>query len=77
MARPVEQIHEEIRALSASEKESLLRLLWEELDGPASPDVDAKWLAEAQRRDAEFESGVETGIPGEQVFEEIRASLKR
>ena len=77
MARPVEQIHQEIRALSAPDKEALLRWLWEELDGPGSADADAKWLAEARRRDAEFESGVEPGIAGEEVFEDIRASLKR
>jgi putative addiction module component (TIGR02574 family) len=77
MARPVETIHEEIRALSAPEKGALLRWLWEELDGPASADVDAKWLAEARRRDAEFDSGAEPGIPGEEVFEDIRASLNR
>jgi hypothetical protein len=40
MARPLEKIREEIRALSTTEKEELLRSLWEELDGPADPDVE-------------------------------------
>lgn len=49
MAQPLAQIQEEIRTLSASDKEALLRLLWEELDNPSDPDVDAAWLEEVRR----------------------------
>jgi len=44
MAQPLAKILEQIRTLGASDKEALLRLLWEELDGPSEPDVDAAWL---------------------------------
>jgi len=44
MARPLAIIEQEIRELSVSDKEALLRVLWEELDGPADIAVDAAWL---------------------------------
>jgi putative addiction module component (TIGR02574 family) len=77
MARRIEQIHEDIRGLSTSEKESLLRSLWEELDGAADPDVDAAWLEEAQRRDREIEVGDVHAVPAEEVFKRLEASLKK
>jgi len=76
MARPLIQIQEEIRALSDSDKESLLRVLLEELDGPPDPGVDAAWLAEAQRRSDEIDEGKVECIPAAEVFAKLRASLK-
>jgi hypothetical protein len=49
MARPLAVIEQEIRELSISDKEALLRVLWEELDGPPDEAVDAAWLEEVQR----------------------------
>ena len=77
MARPLAQIQEDIQALSATEKGALLRVLWEELDGAADPDVDAAWLAEAKRRDQEIEDGVVDTIPADEVFRTLEASLKK
>jgi putative addiction module component (TIGR02574 family) len=76
-ARPLASIQDEIRALSTPEKEALLRALWEELDGPADRDVDAAWLAEAQRRDRELESGGAQSLPADEVFSRLEASLKK
>jgi putative addiction module component (TIGR02574 family) len=77
MASPLEKIQEEIRALSTSEKEELLRSLWEELDGPADPEVDAAWLEEARRRDLELDQGLVESIPAEEVFRRLRSTLKK
>lgn len=77
MARPLQQIQDEIRALGTSDKETLLRALWEDLDGSPDPDVDAAWLDEAQRRDAELDSGSVESVPAADVFERLRASLKK
>jgi putative addiction module component (TIGR02574 family) len=77
MARPLQQIQEEIRGLSISDKEALLRALWEDLDGPPDPNVDAAWLEEARRRDAEFDSGSVDSVPASEVFERLRGSLKK
>lgn len=75
MAHPVEKIEEDIRSLNATEKVQLLRLLLAELDAPADADVDRAWLEEAQRRHKELVEGKAQGVPGERVFENLRARL--
>jgi putative addiction module component (TIGR02574 family) len=77
MARPLASLQDEIRALSTPEKEALLRVLWEELDGPADRDVDAAWLAEAQRRDDELDNGAVRALPADEVFDRLKATLKK
>jgi putative addiction module component (TIGR02574 family) len=77
MARAVAEIEKEIRALEPDDQEHLLRALLEELDGPADPDVERAWLAEAQRRSQELDSGVVETFPAEEVFAKARAELKR
>jgi putative addiction module component (TIGR02574 family) len=77
MARSLQQIQEEIRELSTSDKEALLRALWADLDGPADPGVDAAWLDEAKRRDAEMDAGSVESVPASEVFERLRASIKK
>lgn len=75
MARAVSEIYDEIQSLGDSEKERLLRKLIAELDGPADPDVEKMWLAEAQRRYQELVDGKVKGVPGDRVFERVRARL--
>jgi len=77
MARPLTSLQDEIRALSTPDKEALLRVLWEELDGSADRDVDAAWLAEAQRRDQELDDGRVRFVPAEEVFDRLKATLKK
>lgn len=77
MARLLANIQEEIRTLSAADKEELLRWLWEELDGPSDPDVDAAWREEVRRRGQEVDAGQVELVPTDQVFQELEASLKK
>jgi len=77
MASALDKIQAEIQSLSTAEKEELLRSLWEELDGPADPDVEAAWLEEVRRRDLDLEQGVVESIPAEEVFQRLRAMLKK
>jgi len=77
MAHPVEKIEEEIRSLSIAEKVQLLRLLIAELDAPADADIERAWLEEAQRRHRDLVEGKVQGVPGERVFENLRARLRR
>lgn len=77
MARPPAVSEQEIRALSTSEQESLLRVLLEKRDGPADADVESAWLKEAQRRSAELESGAVKCVPADDVFAEIDRRLGR
>ena len=77
MARRLASLQDEIRALSTPEKEALLGALWEDLDGPSDRDVDAAWLAEAQRRDDELENGTAQALPADEVFDRLKATLKK
>ena len=77
MARPLQQLQEEIRALSATEKEALVRVLLDDLDEPADPRIDPAWLEEAQRRSREIDGGTVSCIPAEEVFRRLEASLRK
>lgn len=76
MARLIEEIETDIRALSGEEKRELLRALIAELDTPADPDVEKAWLEESQRRYRELVEGKVKGIPGPLVFERLRSRLR-
>ena len=75
MATALAEIEEKIRTLSQSEKAALIRRLIGELDGPPDPDIESAWIAEAKRRHQELLEGRVKGIPGEQIFANIRAML--
>jgi len=77
MSRPIARIQEEIRRLSAAEKEEVLRTLLEELDGPPDPDVESAWLKEVERRAGEIESGQVKCVPAEEVFRQLDTLLKK
>ena len=77
MSRPIAIIQDEIRRLSATEKEEVLRTLLEELDGPPDPDVESAWLKEVERRSGEIESGQVQCVPAEEVFRQLDALLKK
>jgi len=77
MATALAEIEEKVRALSHGDKAALIRMLLGELDGPPDPDIEKAWIAEAKRRHQELLDGRVKGIPGEQVFANVRALLAR
>ena len=77
MATELAELEEKVRALSQSDKAALIRLLIGELDGPHEPDIERAWIAEAKRRHQELIEGRAKGIPGDQVFSNVRALLAR
>jgi putative addiction module component (TIGR02574 family) len=77
VTRPIASIEQELRALSTSDKEGLLRVLLEELDGAPDADAEMAWLAEVQRRSAEIEAGTVKGVSADEIFETIEATLKK
>jgi putative addiction module component (TIGR02574 family) len=77
MSTAVAEIEAKIRALSLDDKADLIRSLIAELDGPPDADVEGAWLKEAQRRHREIVEGNVQPIPGERVFANLRARLKR
>jgi len=77
MSTDVAEIETKIRSLSLEDKTELIRALIAELDGPADGDVEHARLQEAQRRYREVVEGKVQPVPGERVFENLRARLKR
>ena len=77
MSTAAAEIEAKIRELSLDEKTDLIRSLIAELDGPADAGVEAAWLEEAQRRHQEVVEGKVRPVPGERVFANLRARLKR
>lgn len=77
MSTVVTEIEAKIRSLSLEDKTELVRALIAELDGPADSNVERAWLEEAQRRHREVIEGKVEPVPGERVFENLRARLNR
>ena len=77
MSTAVAEIEAKIRELSLEDKADLVRSLIAELDGPADADVERAWLEEAKRRHQEVVEGKVQAVPGERVFANLRARLKK
>lgn len=77
MSTAIAEIEAKIRALSLEDKADLIRSLIAELDGPADAGVEAAWLEEAQRRHREVVEDKVRPVPGDRVFANLRARLKR
>jgi putative addiction module component (TIGR02574 family) len=77
MSTVIAELEAKIRSLSLEDKTELVRALIAELDGAPDADVERAWLAEAQNRYREVVEGKVQPIPGERVFENLRARLKR
>ena len=63
-------------ALSPSERATLALHLLRSLEPVDAGDWETAWLAEADRRWAEFASGRDAGSPSGDVLERARATLK-
>ena len=77
MSRAVADLEAEIRSLNSDDKTGLIRALLAELDGPVEADVERAWIDEAQRRHREIIDGKVQPVPGDRVFENLRARLNR
>jgi hypothetical protein len=77
MSTAVAEIEAKIRSLSLEDKTELIRALIAELDGPSDPGVERAWLEEAQRRHQEVVDGKVQPVPGDRVFANLHARLKR
>ena len=77
MSKTIEDIENEIHALSADDRMHLLRDLIADLDGSMDEGVEKAWLEEAERRYKDLKAGKAELIPAEEVFAKARARLKR
>lgn len=71
----VKELEVEALRLSPAERETLATELFHSLASQPLSEVDAAWVAEADRRFAELRSSEVQGIPGDRVFGEIRREL--
>ena len=77
MVRAVAELEAEIRSLNSDDKAGLIRALLAELDGPVDADVEQAWIEEARRRHREVVDGKTQPVPGDRVFDHLRARLNQ
>ena len=73
MTTTLEALEAEVLKLTPSERSRLLERLIVSLDADA--DVEEAWAIEADRREAELDSGAVTAISGDQMMERLRVRL--
>ena len=73
MSITIETLEAEVLKLAPSERSRLLERLILSLDADA--EVEDSWAREADRREAELDSGAVTAIPGDQMMDRLRARL--
>ena len=77
MTATTEKVLDEALDLPADERLSLVDRLIASLNLPTQAEVDRLWAEEAERRLTQIDRGEVELIPGEQVFEDIRAKYRR
>ena len=76
MSSMLEKLEGEVLSLSPQERAFLADRLLSSLDGDILTDVDAAWIAEAERRYQEYKEGKRSGIDAQEVFAEADRILK-
>ena len=79
MARPLNEIEQELLHLPQAERARLAHRLIVSLDEDLPPDagVEAAWLEEIKQRDAEIERGDVQTIPAEEAMRRVSEALKK
>ncbi|MGJ3247303.1 MAG: addiction module protein [Elainellaceae cyanobacterium] len=74
----LEQLEAEVLALPKDSQVILLARLLERLgqDNEIDPEITDSWAEEAEKRDEAVNRDQTIGIPAEEVFQRIRASLQ-
>ncbi len=70
------QLVEEALKLDPQDRADMANRLLASLDGLSEPELEALWLAEAERRDRALDTGELKSRPAEEVFADIRSRLK-
>lgn len=75
MSTKLEALEAEALKLAPAERSHLLERLVASLD--SDPEVEAAWEREADRREAELESGSVAAVPGPEALARLRTKLAR
>ncbi len=73
----IESVQEAALQLQPAARAALTHALVESLTALPEAQVAELWLDEAERRDAEMDSGRVVGIPGEEVFRRLYARYRK
>ena len=79
MVRPLKEIEQELLHLPQAERARLAHRLIVSLDEDLPPDegIEAAWIEEIKRRDAEIERGDVQTIPAEEAMRRVSEALKK
>ncbi len=75
MSTNLEVLETEVLKLAPVDRSHLLERLIASLD--IDPEVEEAWAREADRREAEIESGLVVAAPGQEAIARLRARLHR
>ena len=75
MSTNLEVLEAEVLQLARVERSHLLERLIASLD--SDPEVEEAWEREADRREAELESGLIAAVPGQEAIARLRARIPR
>ena len=76
MADQARDLESRALGLAPRDRARLAERLLASLEGVADPESEAQWLAEAERRLAELESGGVAAAPAQEVFRRSRSALR-
>lgn len=77
MKLTLDQLAEEAMQLPNDQKTALIEKLMESMEPYDADEILNLWCIEAKRRLAEIESGQVQTIPAEEVYDEVRRTLRR
>lgn len=75
MTTPLEALEAEVLKLTPADRTHLFERLVASLD--SDPEVEEAWEREADRRQAELESGSVVAVPGQEAMARLRSRLSR
>ena len=71
------KVEQEVLLLPSDERLALIDKLIISLNLPTQADIDKLWAKEAEKRIKELDESKVQGIPGEEVFSELRSNLSK
>ena len=75
MSISLEALEAEVLKLAPADRSHLLERLVASLD--SDPEVEAAWEHEADRREAELDSGAVVAAPGDEAMARLRSKLRQ
>jgi putative addiction module component (TIGR02574 family) len=76
MTTPAKELMKQALALPPGERIELAEVLLSSVDGFASPEIEAAWREEIERRVKDFEEGRTKSVPAEEVHRKALAVVQ-